>query len=150
MIRFVCLLTTLLVISTACSRESSARLPTQPSVPTPAPVPGPPSPPPGQAIKAISIGEEVKGHFNGTTVVFEVMAPRDGTLSVTLTWDPWFTSSLLVLNLHGTPQRPVPPAWSPVAGMLQVSAGQLYRVAVEAGGTDWFYDDEFRLTTDMR
>jgi hypothetical protein len=146
MIRLVCLLTALLVISTACNRESPARLPTQPSVPAPAPVPGPPGP----SIQAITIGEEVKGQYKGGYAEYELIAPRDGTLSVSLSWDPWFNGTLLVLNLHGSRRQPGPPAWSPVSGTLEVKAGQAYRLAVEGGGTDWFYDDAYRLTTEMR
>ena len=93
------------------------------------------------------MGEEVTDTFLGAELAFEVTAARDGTLVATVNWDVSYNGTLLVLVLQGTEFKPVPPQWSPVSGKLKVVAGQTYRLESKPGGSDWFYNDRFVLTT---
>ena len=138
----------LLPLMAACDfeRPEPVRLPTTPAavsppVPTPAPVPVAAIP------RRISVGDAIKDTFLGTELVFELTAPRDGTLVATVSWDVWYNGTLLVLALQGNDFKPVPPQWSPVSGNVRVVAGQTYRLAIKPGGTDWFYNDRFELVT---
>ncbi len=132
-----------LVAACEYGRPEPLRLPTQPAVSLPAPPP--PSPPSPAIPRQIFVGEEVSYTFVGGEIAFVVTAPRDGTLVATLNWD--VRDSLLVLVMQGIEFKPVPPQWSPVAGRLKVVAGQTYRLSITPGGTDWWYDDKFVLTT---
>ena len=141
--RLKCLLC-LLVLATACESPSPLRLPVLSGVPT---APAPPPPPMVANPRAISVGEEVKGTFEGHDLDFDLAATRDGMLEATVAWDVARNYSLLVLVLQDIEVKPVPPNWSPVSGKLRVVAGQTYRLRIKAGGTDWLYGDPYVLTT---
>ena len=141
--RLMCLLS-LLVLVAACENPSPARLPVLSGVPT---APAPPPPPIVPNPRTISVGEEVKGTFEGHDLDFDITATRDGMLEATVVWDVGRNGSLLVLVLQGTEVKPVPPHWSPVSGKLRVVSGQAYRLRIKGGGTDWFYGDPYVLTT---
>ena len=112
----------------------------------------PPSAPPiaNQGAEPITVGQEVKGVFKGSQLTYELTPAHNGTLVATLRWDPFFNGSLLVLQMDRTEFKPVSPNWSPVSGELAVVAGRKYMLAVNPGGTDWFYDDSFSLTTSIQ
>ena len=142
------LLVSLLVCATACEHGRDLPvIPTQPTVPVTSPPP--PAPPAPTSPRIIMVGEEVKTTFTGSVLAFDLTAPRAGTLIATVTWDPWYNESLLVLSVQGTDFKPAPPAWSPVSGKLQVVAGETYRLEIKPGGTGWWYNDAFVLTTSM-
>jgi hypothetical protein len=94
------------------------------------------------------IGEEVKDTFRGTALGYELTAPADGLLAVTLTWDVWATDSLLTLSIGASEYVPTAPGWSPLGLRWPVTAGQTYRLFVGPGPTGSFsYDVPFVLTT---
>ena len=129
----------------ACDRSGGVRIPspTQPStVASPAPHPIPTVP-----ARRITIGEDVRDTFRGTSLAFEFTAPTTGRLVARLTWDVWFNGSLLSLGLGNSQIRPQPPDWSPITGAWRVEVGETYRLTIGGAGTDWFYDDPFVLTT---
>ena len=141
----------LLLTAAACDGGPDRRVPlpaTPTLIPEPAPTPSP-SPPPPPVIRSIALGEEVKDVFLGSERIFELTAPASGVLVARLNWDVWYNGSLLVLGLGEAKFKGSPPAWAPVIGRLQVTSGQTYRLTVSEGGTDWFYDDPFVLTTSM-
>jgi hypothetical protein len=133
----------------ACDTGSGLRLPRPTAIGQQAPLPPPPpAPPPGPATP-ISLGQEVRANFVGSTLAFELTAPSNGTLVARLTWDPWSHGSLLILTMASTQLRGVDPHWSPIVGKIEVAAGQVYRLTVSKGGTDMWYDEAFVLTTSM-
>jgi len=141
----------LLLTAAACDGGPDRRVPL-PAMPTPIPEPAPPPPPPPPpppVIRSIALGEEVKDVFRGSERTFELTAPASGVLVARLSWDVWFNGSLLVLRLGEAEFKGSPPDWAPVIGRLQVKTGQTYRLTVSEGGTDWFYDDPFVLTTSL-
>jgi hypothetical protein len=141
------LLCGLAALMMACDQTQGRRLPlpTQPSPnPAPAPTPGP-----GRVVRPITVGEELKDTFSGFDLPFEFTAPADGRFVARLTWDVWFNGSLMTLQLGDTTYKPSPPDWSPVVGTWSVTRGQTYRLIVGPGGTDWFYNDAFVLTTSL-
>ncbi|HEX2458401.1 MAG TPA: hypothetical protein VHI99_32190 [Vicinamibacterales bacterium] len=115
--------------------------------PQPQPVPVPPASP--LTLRSIAVGEEVKDTFKGSPLGFELTAPAGGTLVARLTWDVWYNGTLMVLEMDGTRFKPVGPDWSPVVGRLRVTAGQTCKLVISPGGSDWFYDDAFVLTTSI-
>ena len=115
-------------------------------LPSAPPAPAPPEPP-STPVRTITIGDEAKGTFTGAPLRYDVMAPADGWLVVTLTWDVWYTDSLLTLAIGSTEYKPTPPAWSPLLLQWQVTGGQTYQLFVGPGGTGWLYDVPFVLTT---
>jgi hypothetical protein len=136
----------LMCLVAACDgKESFPRLPESPTVPQP--VPAPPSPPPPSTPTPITLGQEVKSKFAGRDVAFELTAPAGGMLVARLTWDVWLHGSLLVLTVGDMQVKPVDPEWSPVIARIPVAAGQTYRLTITGGGTDWYYDEAFVLTT---
>lgn len=100
-------------------------------------------------VHAIAIGEEVKETFVGAALVFEVIAPTQGTLVAELAWGPSATGSLLTLVLADRTFRGSPPDWSPIVGKVSVAGGQRYSVIVDGSGTDEYFDDPFVLKTWM-
>jgi hypothetical protein len=108
-------------------------------------VPGPPI-----CCETITVGQEVKAVFKGAILAYEVTPGSDGVLVATITWDPFWNGSLLNLQIEGTQFTSRPPQWSPVVGEFPVVSGRKYVIAVNPGGTDWFYDDAFVLTTAIR
>lgn len=133
----------------ACDLSSPAQPPRwpPPMVIRPAdPVPTPPPP----IVQQVQLGQVIEGTFTGTDLAFELAAPVDGVLEARLTWDPWASDSLLVLKIGDVQFKPVPPAWSPVTGTQPVAAGGKYRLSVSGGGTDWFYNARFVLTTAVK
>jgi hypothetical protein len=95
----------------------------------------------------MTIGEDAKGTFTGSPLRYGLTAPADGSLVVTLTWDVWYTDSLLTLSIGSSEYKPTPPAWSPLQLRSPVTAGQTYELFVGPGGTGWWYDVPFVLTT---
>jgi hypothetical protein len=78
-----------------------------------------------------------------------VQAPPDGTLEVTLEWDPNYVGTLLLLRLENQSFPPTSAGWSPVVGRLAVQAGGRYLIAVALAGADWLPEDPFVLTTSL-
>jgi hypothetical protein len=124
---------------------------TQPGpVPQPQPQPAPtPAPAPAPVPRPITFGEDTKDTFKGTPLAYTLIAPAAGTLVVQISWDVWYNGSLLVLAIDGKEFKPVGPAWAPVVGKVAVAAGQTCTLVISPGGTDWFYDDAFVLTTSI-
>jgi hypothetical protein len=147
------LLLALLPLLHACGES-----PVAPS-PLPQPLQPPPvvqAPPPMVAVvRDVMLGERVEGVFgDGETITphehhFYLTAPRDGTLEVTLEWDPNYVGTLLMLRLENQSFRPTPAGWSPVVGRLAVQAGGKYLIAVALAGADWLPKDPFVLTTSL-
>ncbi len=110
----------------------------------------PPSPPPVQGGRQISIGEEVTDTLtaHGAEMLYQLMAPRDGTLILRLSWER--RRGLLELRLADTRFTASPPDWSPpIVAELSVAAGRTYSVRI-MDGAPWDYDDlylPFILTT---
>ena len=123
----------------ACDRSprDRFRLPIQPTAVSN------PIPPPAPLVRAIQIGEEVHGLFAGYQETFEFTAPTTGRLLARLTWDAWFNGTILTLRLGDTQYTAGPP----LVGACDVVAGQTYRLTISPGGTDWFYNDAYVLTT---
>jgi hypothetical protein len=101
--------------------------------------------------RVISVGEQVSGTLtaHGTSMLFDLTAPSDGTLVVRLNWDPQQGS--LELHLGDRVLYAVPPAQSLIVGRLRVTAGRTYRLRV-ADFAAWDYDDlflPFVLTTSI-
>jgi hypothetical protein len=142
----------LLLLTTACGGESP--LPQPSSVPpTPQTTPLPPEPPFFGPVRNVSVGETVEGLYgDGVTIDpgeyrFYVTAPRSGTLTATLSWDPLFLGTLLKLTLAGQVAVPVGPNWSPLVAQVSVDGGQRYLIVVSMYGADWLPKDRFVLTT---
>lgn len=105
------------------------------------------------SVREVTIGERVEGVFgDGRTIRpadqhFLVTAPSDGTLEVSLQWNPAAFGTLLLLRLDVREFSPVPPAWSPVSGRIRVEAGKRYLIVVGLAGADWLPEDPFVLTS---
>jgi len=132
-------------------RHGIPRLVTAPSpAPQPAPEPQPIPPPlPPPTPRPITLGEAVKDTFVGQPLAYEVTPQTSGTLVVRLDWDVWYNGTLMVLDIEGTSFLGKGPEWSPLVGKVQVSAGRTCLLTVKPGGTDWFYNDPFVLTTSI-
>jgi hypothetical protein len=39
--------------------------------------------------------------------------------------------------------------YAPITGRMLVTGGKTYRLSITGGGTDWWYDDKYVLTTSM-
>jgi hypothetical protein len=79
-------------------------------------------------------------------MVYELTAPRDGTLLVRLAWEPH--QGLLELNVANIPFTAASP---PLIARIRVAAAQKYFVRV-LDGAPWDYDDlrlPFVLTTSI-
>jgi len=140
-----------LVLSAAAVLAACDRTPETPILrPTPlppaAPVSAPPAPP-APLIHTMTIGEDANGTFTGNALGYDVTSPADGWLVVTLTWDVWYNGSLLTMSIGSSEYKPTSPGWSPLQLRWPVTAGQTYRLFVGPGGTDWWYNDPFVLTT---
>jgi hypothetical protein len=103
--------------------------------------------PPSQPAKTIVIGEVIEDTltFNGDKKAFTVVAPSDGTLVATVTWNPNDGRVELWLDGRGF-QAP-----SPLVEAVPAAAGQTYRVMV-ADSAAWDYGGlflPFGLTTSM-
>ena len=154
-------------LASGCDGGSTSqfRAPTRPST-QPEPVsPTPPSVNPPEP-QPIAIGQVLEGRIRlaapaagGSTCAregfpsgsscqrFALTTPKRGVLVAELRWDPSHTGTLLVLQLDDVAFDPRPPAWSPVVGRIDVAAGQRVIMTVLVGGSDWFPDDPFTLTT---
>ena len=141
----------LLAFVVSCSDERSGvpRFTAPNPVPRPQPQPVPVPAPPPLTLRSIAVGDEIKDTFKGSPLGFELTAPADGTLVARVSWDVSQNGTLLVLEIEGTQVKPVPPDWSPVVGKLCVTGGQTYKLVISPGGSDWFYDDPFVLTTSI-
>jgi hypothetical protein len=136
-----------LLLSAACNSHggSQSTSPMAASLSSPSPSPTNPEASP----RAISVGEAVQGRLDahGLVNVFELTAPRDGTLLVRLSWTP--TQGSLELWLAGilSPRGDSPP----VTGQLPVIAGGKYLLRVSDHAA-WDYDElhlPYELTTAM-
>jgi hypothetical protein len=148
----------LALVATACGRDgaqpapSSIPSPVAPVDTTPAPSPAPPS------AARINVGEEVKDALtsHGTSRLFEVTAPSEGTLVVQVSWNA--SQGLLALSLQDAPFTG--PFWDTdvrsdapghVIAKVHVVAGRTFRVKI-ADGAPWDYDDlnvQFVLAVSM-
>jgi hypothetical protein len=149
MVRLISTVLLLVAVVAGCDKRSDDGLPGPgPSavpVPSPPPAPPPPPPPPPANGQRIRVGEEVTGVFTGPEHTFDLEVQSSGTLVVRLNWDMWLNGSLLLLRV-GEAQFF---SYAPVTGRIQVTAGQTYRLSITGGGTDWWYDEKFVLTTSM-
>jgi hypothetical protein len=147
------LLLALLPVLHACGESPVAPSPLPPALPPPPVVQAPP--PIVAVVRDVTLGERVEGVFgDGQTIGppehhFYLTAPRDGTLEVTLEWDPNYVGTLLMLRLENQSFPPTPAGWSPVVGRLAVQAGGRYLIAVALAGADWLPEDPFVLTTSL-
>jgi hypothetical protein len=109
------------------------------------------TPSPSPAVEVIAVGQQVNRTFTGLTLNFEVLAPRNGILVSTLTWNRSENGSTLLLSVNGATFLPSNTGRFPahVISRLQVAAGETIRIAVSAGGTDVTYDDPFVLATTL-
>ena len=141
----LCLLTVV-----GCDIRTSIPIPTKPSnQPEPSPIPTT-SPSPALVIPTVGVGDEVRGKFTGTDLIFDVVAPADGQLVARLSWDVGLNGSLLTFKLEGRDWvRPEPPDFSPLIGRWNVVRGVTYHLVISGGGTDMWYQDQFVLTTRM-
>ena len=128
----------LLLLTSACGNgDRELRAPLVPSV---APPPAPPSPPLPQTGRQISVGEEVTDTLtaHGAQMLYQLTAPRDGTLILRLSWERH--RGLLELRLADTRFSASPPDWSPpIVAQLSVAAGRTYSVRI-MDGAPWDYD----------
>lgn len=130
------------------SRQEPPLSPEVPSVPNPTP---PPEPVP--IVRRIQIGDIVAdtlvGH--GNKLLYEVVAPATGTLTLHLEWK--WRDGLLSMKVGEEHFTAFPPDWAPpIAGRLPVDAGQSYRVTV-LDAAPWDYDDlrlPFLLTATLQ
>jgi hypothetical protein len=143
----------LLVVASGCgSGGKDLGTPTGPSVVQPTPQPSLP-PPQGQGGLQISVGEEFTDTLtnHGTSRLYQLTAPSNGTLIVRLSWDAHRGS--LELKLADRSFACLPPDWSPpIVGELPVAAGQTYSVKI-SDGVPWDYDDlylPYVVTTSMK
>ena len=112
-------------------------------------------PPPTIPPQVINIGEEVTGTLHPRTcfftgcisaveeILFELTAPWDGTLIVTLDWD--IDDGLISLHVEDG----VVHYWPITVGTLPVTAGRTYRVWVSTNPWDLFGAIPFVLTTSI-
>ena len=121
---------------------------------TSAPPPIIETPPPAVAtVRDVTLGERVEGVFgDGQTIrppdhYFYLTVPSDGTLEVTLEWDPNYVGTLLMLTIEGQQFGPATPGWSPVVGRLPVESARRYLIVVGLAGADWLPEDRFVLTS---
>jgi hypothetical protein len=137
----------LLIVAVACGGGD-----TLPGGPSPIPSGGAPpdAVPAPPAIRVISVGEEVKGRVDSSVPrLFDVIAPKDGTLAVRLAWE----AAQPTLRLDVADSRFIPLApdgSSPIDGRLSVAAGRTYRIRVSLDLSPWDYgseDQRFVLTT---
>lgn len=151
MTRTAVLLVALLGAS-GCDAEPTRRFPA-PTGPTPVFVPPPPPlsppPPPPSVVRSITLGEAVNDRTAGEERHFMLTAPSGGTMVTTLTWDPDWNGTLLKLRIKDVEFTPTCCTWSPVVGRSQVARGEQVLIIVSVGGSDWFPDDPFVLTTAM-
>ena len=147
-------------LSLGCDNSKSRfRTPVEPSVQAPvSPIPRPIDPPEPQQV---TVGQVVEDRVTdaGPTCALEgypygspcrrytLTVPKRGTLVAEVRWDPSHTGTLLVLKLDEVAFDPAPPSWSPVVGRVPVTARQQVLLTVVVGGSDWFPDDPFTLTT---
>ena len=141
--RLVTMAMVLASVAAACdTRSTPAPGPSIVSAASPAPTP-PPQPVPTQRI---SVGETVTGFFTGGQAhTFDLDVQSSGTLVVHLDWDMWYNGSLLVLRVGDAEFR----SYAPITGRIPVTAGQTYRLSITGGGTDWWYDEKYVLTTSL-
>ena len=131
------MLFSLVVLAVACGSSNHA-MPTSPSVPPTAGPPPAPTPPGSASPVRISVGQDVAGAMDqhGVQDVFELTAPRDGTLVVRLSWDRAqgrLSLSTLDFRLYVRTETP------PIIATLPVVAGDAYRLRV-ADADPWDYD----------
>jgi len=140
-----------LLLLAACGSSSNRGL----ALPAPSPVPFAPV-----SSDEITPGESVERVFTGPAQYFFLTPPEDGTLTVTFSWDPDRTDTLLKLviddytngSLPSGPVREFQPtgsAPSPVVGMVPVEAGSRYRLAVALWATGFSPNDPYVLTTSL-
>jgi hypothetical protein len=101
----------------------------------------------------VAIGDTVEGVIGDGVSTrpgqhhFWLKVPQAGTLTATLTWDPFYLGTLLELTADGQKSTPVSRPWSPVIGRIPVEPGIRYLIIVSVSGADWFPHDRFTLTT---
>jgi hypothetical protein len=91
----------------------------------------------------ILVGTPVSGAlpFHDTTVQYQFVAPRDGTLFVRVTWEA--SRGSIELRLAGAAFSTWPDMKPPVTGRLDVRAGQSYPIRI-VDAAPWDYG-EFNL-----
>jgi hypothetical protein len=145
----------LVLLLTGCDTNQGSTV--SPSLATPYPPP-------------IVVGQSVTGTFVGNDFVYAVTPAVDGTLVVTLNWDPSQGNKddpahlALLLGTCAIPQPYTscpsetsfdgggPGFGPPAVGKIPVSAGTTYHVVVEEGQSPWDYgfSQPFVLTTTLQ
>jgi hypothetical protein len=139
----------------ACSQSSPSPWPLPTRVPKATPVATPETTPVVVSGREVSLGERIEGVFGDGVDIhppdqyFFLTAPRTGTLTATLSWDPLLTGSLLKLVVDDRVGSPAPQGWSPVVLRVPVTVAARYRMAVGLAGADWLPKDPFVLTTSL-
>src|ERR1700730_6576898 len=148
----------LLISAAACggSNPSPAAPSQRPATVSSPPVVHTPPPPPAPILVGdISVGDKVTdvigdGTNNATPERdFGVTPARSGQLTISVSWDPNWTGTLLKVVVGDQTYGPVPPNWSPVLARVPVEAGRRYVIGVSVAGLDWFPKDQFELTTSL-
>jgi hypothetical protein len=142
-------LTTAVLISLSVTACREVPTPPQLLIPQSPTSPSEPLPPPPPLVREITVGEKVEDRFWKPEHRFALTAPRSGTLTISLSWNPYELGTLLKINVEGQEFLPRPPDWSPVVGKLRVEAGNRYEVIVGLAGADWIPNDPFVLTTSL-
>ena len=145
-------ITTLLLLLSTAACGGAANIGPSP-LPTTAQPSIPPPPPVVASVRDVMLGERVEGVFgDGLTIRpdehhFLVTVPNEGTLEVSLHWNPVELGTLLLLKLEDRTFMPFRPDWSPVVGRIHVEAGKRYLIVVGLAGADWLPEDPFVLTS---
>jgi len=88
----------------------------------------------------IVVGSPVAGTLRAhdTAVQYQLVAPRDGTLFVRVTWEA--SRGAIEMRLAGTPFSTAPDMRPPVTGRIQVRAGQPYPIWI-GDAAPWDYGE---------
>jgi hypothetical protein len=123
------------LVAPGCDHDGRSIRP--PAAPTTITAPPPPPPVESRRGKPIGFGERVVGTLthHGDEELFEVTAPADGLLVVSVTFDA--TAGRIELGLS---EKAFASNGGRVDGRLQVVAGLRYVISV-ADGAPWDYDD---------
>ena len=123
------------LLVSGCDHDGQSIRP--PAAPTAITAPPPPPPAESRRGKPIVFGERVGSTLthHGDEELFEVTAPADGLLVVSVTFDA--TAGRIELGLN---EKAFASHGGRVDGRLQVAAGLRYLISV-ADGAPWDYDD---------
>jgi hypothetical protein len=89
--------------------------------------------------RAITVGEEFRDTFVGNLLMYQLTAPKSGTLVAKLNWDASITGTSLMITVGDQPFHASPREQPSLVGRMAVSAGQTYIVKIEEGWSPWDY-----------